>query len=329
MNFNRALNILKKNDMTLVESANENVVVTCRKRIQDHINRVKYFYKDNTGVSDTRNFGLKNASGKYILFCDADDYIDYGYIQKIDSLLEKEYDLINFGIYFDVIGKKKNKVSYSSNYKEIAYLSKDELKADMINLWNTGMLYNIVNKVFRNDIIKKYNIHFPTYNFGEDMEFCFQYLNVIESFYNTGECYYHYIRGRNGAATEIFRDNFFEIRKDEFIRANNFFDSWNIPKEKYYEASCRRFTDRILGCFENLFVAKKGFKYRYKKIKTILHDASTIEAFKHTKKISLKNKMLRIPMRLKLVLLTYWEMKFVHIIKKCFPNIFNKLKNSR
>ena len=39
MNFNRAVNILKKNNMTLVESANDNVVVTCRKRIQDHINR--------------------------------------------------------------------------------------------------------------------------------------------------------------------------------------------------------------------------------------------------------------------------------------------------
>lgn len=44
MNLNRAINILKKNNMALVESATNNVVVTCKKRIQDHIKRVKYFY---------------------------------------------------------------------------------------------------------------------------------------------------------------------------------------------------------------------------------------------------------------------------------------------
>ncbi len=297
--------------------------------LQKKDSRIKYFYKDNSGVSDTRNFGLKNANGKYILFCDADDYVDDGFIEKIDSLLEKNYDLINFGVYFDTLNKKNSKTSCLINYEKHEYLSRDVLRDDLINLWDASMLYNIINKVFKNELIKKYNIHFPSFNFGEDMDFCFQYLKVIETMYNTGECYYHYIRGRNGAATEIFRENFFDIRKDEFIRANSFFESWGIKKEEYYEASCRRFTDRILGCIENLFVAKKGFRYRYKRIKEILHDKYSVEAFKNTKKISLKNKIIRIPMKLKLVLPTYIEMKFVHFIKKSFPNLFNKLKNSR
>lgn len=45
--------------------------------ICDHIklwdNRIKVYHKDNGGLSDARNFGLKKANGKYVCFVDADD----------------------------------------------------------------------------------------------------------------------------------------------------------------------------------------------------------------------------------------------------------------
>lgn len=37
--------------------------------------RIQTVFKINSGVADTRNIGLLKASGKYILFLDADDYI--------------------------------------------------------------------------------------------------------------------------------------------------------------------------------------------------------------------------------------------------------------
>lgn len=69
MNFNRALNILKKNDMSLVESADANVVVTCRKRIQDHINRVKYFYNI---LVESGQIPLEDIDIKRVMKHDAD-----------------------------------------------------------------------------------------------------------------------------------------------------------------------------------------------------------------------------------------------------------------
>ncbi|MCL1466740.1 glycosyltransferase family 2 protein [Argonema galeatum] len=38
--------------------------------------RVKYFYKENGGVSSARNFGFRQAQGEWIQFLDADDWID-------------------------------------------------------------------------------------------------------------------------------------------------------------------------------------------------------------------------------------------------------------
>jgi teichuronic acid biosynthesis glycosyltransferase TuaG len=57
--------------------------------------RVKHFSKPNSGVSDTRNFGLRIASGEYVLFLDADDVLASDFIEKkLDFLVRNpEYDI--------------------------------------------------------------------------------------------------------------------------------------------------------------------------------------------------------------------------------------------
>ena len=37
---------------------------------------IRLINKENGGVSSARNIGLQNATGKYIVFIDADDYLD-------------------------------------------------------------------------------------------------------------------------------------------------------------------------------------------------------------------------------------------------------------
>ena len=50
-------------------------------------NHYKYIFKENSGVSSTRNIGLQNVEGKYILFADADDYFENDYLLNYIPIL--------------------------------------------------------------------------------------------------------------------------------------------------------------------------------------------------------------------------------------------------
>jgi glycosyltransferase involved in cell wall biosynthesis len=65
---------------------------TCEvvKKIGD--SRIKYFYKENGGVSSARNLGLTKAGGEYIAFLDSDDLWQENYLECMISALENHTD---------------------------------------------------------------------------------------------------------------------------------------------------------------------------------------------------------------------------------------------
>ena len=52
---------------------------------------VKYFYKPNSGRSQTRNYGMERATGKYLVFFDSDCIIPPAYFSRVKACLNEKY----------------------------------------------------------------------------------------------------------------------------------------------------------------------------------------------------------------------------------------------
>ena len=49
--------------------------------------KVKYYKKENSGVADTRNYGVLKSSGDYIIFVDSDDYVSENLLKDIEPYI--------------------------------------------------------------------------------------------------------------------------------------------------------------------------------------------------------------------------------------------------
>lgn len=72
------------------DGSTDNSINICEKWLAKS-NNIKIYTKHNSGLSDTRNFGIKKAIGDYIVFVDSDDYIGATccYTKINEGLLQK------------------------------------------------------------------------------------------------------------------------------------------------------------------------------------------------------------------------------------------------
>ena len=68
---------------------------------------MEYFVKENTGVADTRNYGVNKALGEYIIFVDSDDYISENLLANIEPYINQGIELIKWNPIFVDENKKE------------------------------------------------------------------------------------------------------------------------------------------------------------------------------------------------------------------------------
>ena len=159
---------------------------------------------ENLGAGAARNRGLENASGKYIRFCDSDDWYLPGSNQILYEALKKQkVDVVcahNAFAYEDESDKETNESRIDREYYNPArkgrFLLDENINVNVM-LWN---------KIFKKSLIDKYAIRFPEHYRHDDDVFWFYYHSVANDiFFLEDEVYAYYIR-RNSIMHEMINE---------------------------------------------------------------------------------------------------------------------------
>lgn len=142
---------------------------------------------ESHGPGSTRNIGLDHATGEYIYFMDADDWIDDRLLQSaIDRMQETEADIVAFGVKYELCNGQ-NTGECCWNGKRI--LLKDEIKKDFFHFLKESPL-NLWNHLFRRETVK--TIRFESIFNGEDVCYLMDALSLAEKIAYIDDAFYHY-----------------------------------------------------------------------------------------------------------------------------------------
>lgn len=155
--------------------------------------RIIYKYQANAGPGPARNKGIQIAQGNWIMFVDADDWVDISIVKKLyDTAVRENVDLVCCG-YTDVMyeGDELKRRIDRIPLKMILRTAQ-ECHDNYMDLLQSEVLSPPTRKIYKRNIIQSNNIEFPDLRRSEDVVFNYRYFRHVNSCAILSESLYFY-----------------------------------------------------------------------------------------------------------------------------------------
>lgn len=150
--------------------------------------RIIVIHKENGGLADARNAGMKAATGDFVSFIDSDDWIEPDMLSNMVSCAEKnDSDVVSGGVRWvlddgNVLREEVSKTCITLN-RSNAY---KELLCD-------GLLkQHVWNKLYKHKLI--YSIFFDKGKYHEDIFWSYKIFGKCKRVSVLSKCYYNYVQ---------------------------------------------------------------------------------------------------------------------------------------
>lgn len=161
--------------------------------------RIRVIEKKNTGVSAARNAGIQTATGTYLAFVDADDWIE-PYALRVLYATAVQYDaqILAYGIWPAKEPAKHKRGIFSYSTKRNVSYHGNGMKA---LFYEHGSRPYIGNKFYNRRFLREHTIWFDeSLAIGEDQFLQFEAFDKAERICFIREKLYHYEIGRDDSA---------------------------------------------------------------------------------------------------------------------------------
>ena len=176
--------------------------------------------KKNSGAADSRNYGIKRATGKYIGFVDIDDYVSEDYAEKLLNIAySRNLDMVkcNYYLYDD------NGIISSTN--KYNFFTANKYSYEVLNI--DGFLWN---GIYKRKIWK--DILLPCNYYYEDMILKLVIINKINTFAQISDKLYYF--RKNLKSTSRNKLNYKSYKCiDQLFLPSELIKTYNININKY------------------------------------------------------------------------------------------------
>jgi len=189
--------------------------------VEQYINkdsRVKLIKNIEKRVGGARNAGLDIATGDFIAFVDADDWIEADAFSQCLKVFNNDIDMVVFGA--NIVS---NGTTITKEASSCAALNFSGIQNAENVLFQTNI--HVWNKLWRKEIIDKYNIRFPENMEYEDFPFYFQYLSMAKKVFFLNMFLYNYFQHSSSGMVSTYNHNL-DCIKDHINGCYFLYNQW-------------------------------------------------------------------------------------------------------
>lgn len=187
-------------EIILIDDGSTDNSLAIMKKYEKKDKRIKCYHQENQGVGAARNLGIVKSKGRYLIFCDPDDYLDLDMLESINQDLENNDDveLLIYGHKEVDIDYKLVNIKVGKN--TVALNDNKSFGEKFLSIFEQYNMFSLWNKVYlRSKLIEK-NILFSNHRTGQDAIFNLNLYRYVNSIVITPKCYYNYLVSREASA---------------------------------------------------------------------------------------------------------------------------------
>ena len=240
--LNKSLDSLVNQSLTDIEiilvndGSTDNSLNIIKDYYKKYNNIIKYYTKENGGMSDARNYGMQKAKGEYISFVDSDDYIEHNMLYKMyNKAKEGNYDIVFCNtniVYPDKTILKESELK--EDKKSLTLADKNDLILNCYPVvWNKIYKKSFLDTVtFESDGLFKKGVWF------EDVRMLYKMIPYVTSCGYVNEYFYNYIQHPK-SITYTYSKRLYDVLENldniiDFYKSNNLYNDYKNVLEYIY-----------------------------------------------------------------------------------------------
>lgn len=245
--------------------------------------RINIINQENQGLSGARNTGIEHATGEYLMFVDADDWLEPHAFEVISQHFKQE-DLFCFSynrVFENKVLPRDLKLNGSHTAAFIQRRMVGLLGEELSDPSQTDSLVTAWGKIYKTEIIKNNKIEFvDTKIIGtEDALFNIHYLEYVVDQVNVLNApLYNYQKTNYHSMTKLHRPYLIQQWKTLYQKINETISHKNVDFQK---ALNNRIALSIIGLGLNETYSDLPFYAKVKKISIVLHDPLYMRAYQN------------------------------------------------